>query len=320
MVVLGAGASVDCGLCTLDQVFTDPQVQAMFSAGIPGTELIQELFWNDRGLTARTAHKGPNIEEILSTVLDWQSDNLIGQTQAVALRRAIYAIVWRAAYLGKQQRALHLNELIKMMDERFDECTWATFNWDCKWEQSFYWSMGKSHPAYPQMLRNSPTPIVEKHKLLKLHGGVNWWFNEDGDTTYIPFASHAHSDSDLPVVEQWTRYEDDETNLRPAIVEPCYDKRKRILGSDFFSRQWGEFEERLARSDLVVFAGYSLPEGDLHAKYSIVTAIMHGGLKKTIVVDPKKDTIAKYHRIISSSVIQIQSGLADALPSLRANL
>ena len=95
-------------------------------------------------------------------------------------RRSLYVLIKKAVYDGKNTQGRHLNPVIKFGSDHFDQVTWASFNWDCLFEASFYYSSGPNSLA-----RHNPNVVINLlnwrhsascHTFLKLHGGINWWY------------------------------------------------------------------------------------------------------------------------------------------------
>lgn len=72
LIVLGAGASKDCGLPLLGQVFSDTEAQIFLDQKTETLAYLKETFWEARGLSLATADSGLNIEEILTLLYEWE--------------------------------------------------------------------------------------------------------------------------------------------------------------------------------------------------------------------------------------------------------
>jgi hypothetical protein len=145
--------------------------------------------------------------------------------------------------------------LLAYCRSRFERVTWASFNWDCIFEASFWYSSGgpyeRSNPRLAIPLAHYPfAPGDERHTLLKLHGGINWWRVGD-DLTYIGYGNDGALDA------QWNDYAAGKKHkAEPLILEPSYKVRRNHLDHlslrDTFLRRWP--------AGAIIIVGYSLPE------------------------------------------------------------
>ena len=144
VVILGAGASKGLGLPLLSKVFADPEVRSYLEKDATElAEFLRNFIWEPRGLTIDSSDRTLNIEEILTLLRTWQQtgSKLLRVEQIRALQRELLGCVYHGVWPHKGQTSTdkrYLNSLVKWADEKFDEVTWATFNWDAKLEQAFY--------------------------------------------------------------------------------------------------------------------------------------------------------------------------------------
>lgn len=151
---------------TLRGIFKDRHARTCLTARKTFNKRLNEIFWKPRGHT---------IEEMLTILRDWEketcADGLDPATVAV-LRRNLYVLIQRAVFEGKSTRPQHLNSLIDLMSKKFDMVMWASFNWDCVFEAS-YWYCRRGNPKLAIELDNWHA-TSRKNEFLKLHGGINW--------------------------------------------------------------------------------------------------------------------------------------------------
>lgn len=231
-------------------------------------------------------------------------------------RKDLYVLIEKALFDGKNTRGRHLNELISHMRQRFEHVTWASFNWDCIFEASFWYATGSNNSS-----RLNPSLAISlnrwwgqsgKDLYLKLHGGINWWMI-DGRLTYLNFSS------ELPA--KWSQYERDlSTDDFPVILEPSYYKYSDEL-YDLLRPQWPVFEERLRECDFVLVIGYSLPDSDSNARSALTCAFQLNSGATWAVVDPSNNICAKYRRLFGRSRLEtFQSDLVSFNNGLDLNL
>jgi hypothetical protein len=144
--VLGAGASAPFGVPTLIRVFQDTAARRYLQKDAFLYQKLNELFWSPRGMTLDTSHLSLSVEEILTLVRDYEfqaygAPTLLGE-EAERFKRSLYVLIKKAVYDGKSTRGEFLNLIIDFARRKFNHVTWASFNWDCIFEASFYYSSG----------------------------------------------------------------------------------------------------------------------------------------------------------------------------------
>ena len=159
VVILGAGASAPFAVPTLLRVFQDPSARRHLQDDPFLQQRLQRLFWEPRGHTVETSHLSLSVEEILTIVRDFEHQ-LYGvppilEGEIDRFQRSMYVLIKKAIYDGKTSCGQYLNPLIHFMQEQFRRITWASFNWDCIFEASYYYS-SSDHPYQ----RNNPRVVV----------------------------------------------------------------------------------------------------------------------------------------------------------------
>jgi hypothetical protein len=315
VVILGAGASADFGVPTLRGIFKDRHARAFLTARRTFNRRLNEIFWEPRGHTVDTSDQSLTIEEMLTILRDWEQeptccDGLDAATVA-ALRRNLYVLIQRAVFEGKSTRPQHLNSLIDLMTKKFDLVTWASFNWDCVFEAS-YWYCRHGNPKLAIDLDNWHA-TSRKNEFLKLHGGINWW-KIGGRLHYLPFGRGGE------LTTKWTDYADNNAEGEPVILEPSVYK----YGDDNYNLlkpQWERFFERLCASDYVLILGYSLPEADSQARSKITVAFQVNPNCRWLLVDPSDETCRRYGRLLGRNALKtFNMGLVGFTNDLRENL
>jgi len=315
VVILGAGASADFGVPTLRNIFKDRHARTFLAARRNFNKRLNEIFWAPRGHTVDTSDESLTIEEMLTILRDWEqestcSDSLDANT-AIALRRNLYVLIQRAVYEGKSTRPQHLNKLIQLMNGKFDLITWASFNWDCVFEGS-YWYCRHQNLKLAINLENWYS-TGRKNEFLKLHGGINWWKVND-KLRYLQFGHGGELST------RWTEYADGDAEGEPVILEPSvykyHDENYELLRP-----QWERFIERLCEANYVLILGYSLPEADSQARSKITVAFQVNPTCRWLVVDPSPETCRRYMRLLGqTSLTTFNIGLVGFTNDLRENL
>ncbi|MCL4283488.1 MAG: hypothetical protein KJZ62_00145 [Fimbriimonadaceae bacterium] len=321
VVILGAGASVSAGLPSLAGIFDDPSVQNYLeNDGRDFKAFLEKHVWEPRGITPREFWKGLNLEEVLTLLRQWRfsskpnggkHDNPhspLNHSKNMKIQRQLLGCVYRAVYEGKSGKSpegrYDYNTLIQLADSEFDEVTWATFNWDALLEQAFYYTFYKQN-----RLPSCHSDLVgwdgadDKHRLLKLHGSVTWFYDTQGQVTYVPWGKTICRGDQ--VGEHWSAYLTSVADApRPMIAEPSFFKHEDLIERPFLLRQWEMFDEAIAKANLVLIIGYSMPDGDAMAKQSLLTAVERDTISKFVVVDPDSTYASDGLARIESGVMQ----------------
>lgn len=308
--VLGAGASAPFGVPTLLRVFLDEAAKQHLRGDTFLHEKLNELFWKPRGHTLRTSHRSISVEEILTLVRDYENQAysappLLGD-DTERFRRSLYVLIKKAVYDGKHSRGKFLNPVIEFAEKTFKHVTWATFNWDCIFEASFYYS-SSDNPYW----RSNPKIVVDlrnwrntdgKHVLLKLHGGINWWY-ENKRIHYLPFGSQPDLNS------RWRRYEAGKAKGDPVILEPSYYKYEDPV-YQHLKPQWDYFVKHLLSADVVIVVGYSLPEADIEARRALSIGFQSNPKARFFVIDRSDWVCDRYERLFGSNRLKcVRKGL-----------
>lgn len=241
---------------------------------------------------------------MLTVLRDWEGESSVKSPdpkETDDIRRRLYVLIYRAVFVGKSSRAKHLNGLIDLFDRNFLRVTWASFNWDCIFESSFFYHSG------PPGGRYNPNLAIDldgwrtgssKHEYLKLHGSVNWWLIGDRPTA-LSWGSNGELD------RKWDELAQNKTTDRPIILEPSAYKYEGDLYSKILEPQWERFLARLCEADCVLIIGYSLPDNDLEARCKMLTAFQVNEQCLWAVVDSGEESRRKYQRLIGSKKLQM---------------
>ena len=315
VVILGAGASADFGVPTLRNIFKDRHARAFLRTQPDVLTNLNALFWQPRGHTIDTSEQSLTIEEMLTILRDWEQEptwrGALDGNQVATLRRNLFVLIQRAVFVGKSTGAAHLNDLINLMTNRFDLVTWASFNWDCVFEAS-YWYCRHGNPRLAVVLQNWRS-TSRKNEFLKLHGGINWWKVGD-ELHYVRFGRGGD------LMTRWDDYSSGHGRGEPVILEPSVYKYHDD-NYDLLRPQWERFMERLCEADCVLVLGYSLPEADSQARSKITVAFQVNPDCRWLVVDPSEDTCRRYRRLLGQTALTtLELGLAGFNNELKANL
>jgi len=319
VVVLGAGASQPFGVPTLVQIFKEGFARRHLRHDVWMHEQLQQLFWSPRGHDLETSHIGLSVEEILTIVRDYEEQAygvpmiFEDEEKSKRFKKSLYVLIKKATYDGKSTQGRYLNPLIDFMRKEYRRVTWASFNWDCIFESSYYYSSAEN-PSN----RSNPRVVVElnnwynssgSHFFLKLHGGVNWWY-ENESLLYLPFGSQTNLN------DRWNQYEQREIEGYPVILEPSYYKYNDPI-YEHLKCQWDTFVEHLLDADLVLVVGYSLPEADLEARRALTIGFQSNAQAKFILVDRAKWVCDRYERLFGKiRLLTINKGLEDIYQEL----
>lgn len=323
VVILGAGASADFGVPTLRNIFKDPYARSYLGMNAALQKGLDELFWGPRGHTVQTSDESLTIEEMLTVLRDWEREDGVpkpDKTYFGEFRRNLYHLIYHAVFCCKSSRAAHLNPLIGLLGAKLDRITWASFNWDCIFEASFWHFSGGPGPYGGRYNPNLAVNLQgwrnggSKHEYLKLHGSVNWWVIE-GQLSYLSFGPQNQ------LQQKWADYcHGGRPNDYPVILEPsAYKYTDEVY--KHLECQWQTFFQRLCEADCVLIVGYSLPDIDVQARSKILSAFQANTNAKWLVVDPTADICRRYRRLLGQRrVTVLEMGLAGFNNDLRHNL
>ena len=324
VVILGAGASAGFGVPTLRNVFKDKAARDHLAADSFLRQKLENKIWKPRGVDLETSDRSLTVEEILTMIRDAEQQDygwprVITPAQAEPFRRALYCLIKKAVYDGKNSRKGILDPLLKYMRRKqFESVTWASFNWDCMFEAAFYYSSGDSgtyrtNPDVVVKLKDWTGYTSKKHKFLKLHGAINWWYEND-ELVYLRFTPRGSLDA------KWNAYQTGAAVGQPVILEPSFYKYSGEI-YDLLKGQWQHFVDALAEADLVIVVGYSLPESDSQARAVITLGFQWNRDAQWIVIDESADTCDRYLRIVGDRrLTPLPIKLEDLNPGLEAAL
>lgn len=148
---------------------------------------------------------------------------------------------------------------------------------------------------------------LDRLKLLKLHGSLNWARLESGDVTTLDLATVLRN-AQLPrgmrpvVVDlsPYLKHAGAEDGL-PFIVPPTWNKwgeQNRIR------RVWAEAAEALKTAEYIAVVGYSLPRTDQFFRYLFALGVMgETRIKDVLVVDPNRKVQARFKGLLAQSTV-----------------
>jgi SIR2-like domain len=304
VIVLGAGASAGFGVPTLRHLFKDRHAREHIARDEFLRDSLYELIWNPRGVTLDTSHESLTIEEILTLLRDseirrYDLPTLLAPDDIKRFRRSLYVLIKKAVHDGKSGLTKCFHPLISFARAHFNHTTWASFNWDVFFEDAYY-----NSSAPPGALRVAPSLVIDvrgwpdagkwrRHTLLKLHGAINWWY-EDG---MISSLRHGASPR---LADKWRAYEAGESDGHPVILEPSYYKYSSDMHR-LLKPQWSHFVGALSRADVVIVAGYSLPDADSEARSAMTLGFQANKRARWLILDPSPEVCARYERYLGST-------------------
>lgn len=315
VVVLGAGASADFGVPTLGTIFQDVYVQRYLENHPHFANLLHDVFWEPRGHDINTAHESINVEDMLTILRDWEEEedapNPPDALQVERTRKHLYLLIERAVHRGKSSNnGRHLNPFIRYCRNNYDRTTWASFNWDCMFEAS-YWYSSDHRPPQMGGHRENPRLAIDVgrwqggqssvdfergHELLKLHGSVSWWLVpiEVPEERKVIRSYRFGND----VRDKFDEYEETQDPAeRPVILEPSFHKYDDIRYTEYLAPQWQRLLIRLSEADVVIIIGYSLPPADSLARSKFLTGFQINPEAQWLVVNPDPEVLARYRRL-----------------------
>ena len=168
---MGAGSSADFGVPTLRSIFKNPEAAAYLTRDTTLHGWLERVFWQPRGYSAATSDRSLTIEEMLTIIRDWQGEDKDAPDlkDIDDIRRRLYVLIYHAVYLNKSSNKAHLNGLIDTLRRSFSQMTWASLNWDCIFESSYWYNSGppqsgtRSNPHLAIRLDRMARRVREEH-------------------------------------------------------------------------------------------------------------------------------------------------------------
>ncbi|MBC8066291.1 MAG: hypothetical protein H7Y17_15785 [Chlorobia bacterium] len=308
MVILGAGASAGMGLPMLGQIFKDKEVARYLTTNAHTfLRFLEDYIWQPRGVTIHESDSSLNIEEILTLLRQWERQEVspLSIEENRVIQRQLLGCVPKGVYTekGSSDSGRYLNRLVEHVDSQYDEVSWASFNWDMKFEQAF-WHFMKSRMVPPlNRLPRCNSALLDwdgsnpKHYLMKLHGSVSWFTFPDQRVHNKRFGARKPT----PIDVAWDEYLGGGCTAVPVIAEPSFFKHEVITAGTFLWKQWEDFNSRLATAHEILVCGYSLPDGDAKAKESCLTCVAVNPKASWTVVDPSNSVLEKFGRLVGGS-------------------
>lgn len=307
VVILGAGASADFGVPTLANIFKDRHARTYLRNNPRLIGMLRDVFWDPRGHDLESSDQSISVEQMLTILKDWEQEDSVpdeSKPQDVpAFRKSLYVLIQKAVFDGKSTKGQHLNPLIRFCSRQFEHTTWASFNWDCVFEASFWYSQ----PYEGAYSRQNPSLAITidnwssgdwRHTFLKLHGGINWWLIGD-KITYLQWTAGGE------LAQKWAAYDRDPSMQdRPVILEPSFYK----YGDTTYRQlepQWKVFLQEMLRADCILIIGYSFPEMDVNARSKILTAFQVNDTARWLVVDPSEVVCGRYRTLLGHTRVHV---------------
>jgi hypothetical protein len=309
-------------------MFKDPHALGYLLRDKVLKEQLERIFWKPRGHNFRTSDQSITIEEMLTILRDWEQEKALekrlAREELEDFKKRLYVLIEKAVFEGKSAAGKYLNPLIAYMRDKMVHVTWASFNWDCIFEASF-WYCSSQIVGAPTYWRSGVNPqlaikvknwksTISTNELLKLHGCVAWWM-VDKELTYLSFSGGGN------LTRKWQEYaQSKEYSDFPVILEPsAYKYTDRVY--EILEPQWSTFLRRLCEATLIVIIGYSLPDIDSEARSKILTAFQINDQAKWFVVDPSPEICARYERLLGKERLRtFPTSLAGFNNELVANL
>jgi hypothetical protein len=215
------------------------------------------------------------------------------------LRRACAKLLWEkqasisglpAAYCGFAQQAR-------------DGVGIVSFNWDLICERAL------EDAGIPWGYSTKTGPIA----VIKPHGSLNWTNHlEQADSgrvirnpvDFVPIAPNSTLSYVIarPFEDPLLQYDSDDLRCLtfPGDLE-LFDPMQRPLAAADQKRLWDEARELVAKADLIVFIGYSLPRYDTLARSQLQTACRG---KSIVVCNPSPNVLSEFRSVFGETTLK----------------
>lgn len=333
--ILGAGASCEYGLPLISN-FLDKSKELYerteASEYKKHYKVVNQAIANLQNVNSKSFINIYNIEEVFSA---FEMGRLINKLPGISSKEEIEQIVLSTkrliyetldkstalmipsrsdppdAYIGYKRLVEFINE---QNMKNINACSVITFNYDLLLDYAFY----------KQKLRvnyclNEVNEDKENHvKLIKLHGSLNWFIQENEKKDVVPlYLDDIFEDTKYylniggedktfyidPI--KWLsgkhfKYNGKNIIPEPILVPPTFnkmEKNKEIINV------WRQASLELTKAENILICGYSHPETDIFFKYLFALGISGDSIIKNFVVyDPNKEIEEKYRNILGRSI------------------
>ena len=166
---------------------------------------------------------------------------------------------------------------IELLGEMRSSDAVITFNYDLVTERALKkLASGPSFGDWVYGFQSRPEGAADSPTLYKLHGSVNWTYQDRMES----FAARQRSWADFDKEPGYRAHSDD--SLFPIML-PYWDKK---IEEKPWSQIWRQAAAHLQRSSQLIVWGYSLPLTDLKALELLKLSLGTGCLEDVCVVDP----------------------------------
>jgi hypothetical protein len=300
--MLGAGASKSWGLPLTNELFP------LALTGVPkrqDRELIRDFIQYQYPHFRRRWKNYPPFEEFLSLVdiyLDFADVIKRGHSFSIPdvrrLRKKLLLAIQTVLH-GAQKGPEHSNaSKFAALLEPGDVV--LTFNWDLLVEEALYdsgkdWEYALSERAI---------------SILKLHGSLDWF--DSSEVSIKPELVFPLNDK-FKTISVFRRFRAPRTQspIVPVILPPVVNKKIKYKELESI---WREGWLALRHAPEIYILGYSLPPEDLHARFTIRSAIrgnerFENHKLRIAVVNPDRNVYLRFVRLVEANVNYFESGL-----------
>jgi hypothetical protein len=267
--------------------------------------------WNDYALNSDTS----DFELLLSAIFQsapWKDDAQIYTDKALYERIAIHLVdilnEREDMYFRNISSENYLFEFIDFLEKH--NSTVITFNYDTILETMFckkhegemtqgtfgatLVSLFKSIPLKSILSRLNDVWLGGEEnynffELLKLHGSINWYHNDDtSGATEIFYVDKYQQVVKGRNYDEKTRHEEEisKAGLKPLIIPPVLEKSNQFINK-LLKVLWIKAREELAKSDDVIIIGYSFPKSDVTVDLLFRFALRRQATIYIVDVNPK---------------------------------
>lgn len=182
-----------------------------------------------------------------------------------------------------QRKSLHHTKLIKRLVENNQYAvSFISTNYDLIIDNIIY----NNQQRLEYGLEYKDHHMVDRYKLYKIHGSLNWLYCPVCNSLSIGGGSK----SMLDIIDKPSKAKCNscETIQEAIIVPPTYFKD---MTNPILSQVWLSADKELRNTDHIVFCGYSFPAADIHIKYLLKRAELNRNVKY-----PLRVTVINNHK------------------------
>jgi hypothetical protein len=135
-------------------------------------------------------------------------------------------------------------------------------------------------------------------KILKLHGSVGWYKDENNNCIFLLYSKFLQFFN--PLYKDKKEPDFSPEKEMPVIIEPSFIK---LIDTPEINEIWKQAAQAIAKADEIYIIGYSLPDADIGPRVLLNSSILSNNRSNYItIIDRCRNTINHYKELIGKKV------------------